>query len=135
MSNYSSNPVIAAHQKQIEKSKPMVWAERTASKSRVFYAVYMGKIGTDEKTMVGGATTTDNLRYKMRCAKVKYGLDPDSKHIVINIKRERKKSAVAKSDETVKSTKKTKTPIVTDRPKKIGKIDMSKVILSSNYYN
>ena len=132
MSNYSSNPVIAAHQKQIEMSKPTVWAERTASKSRVFYAVYMGKICTDEKTMVGGATTTENLRYKMRCAKAKYGIDPDSKHIVINITRERKKSDVSKCDA---SSKKDKTPIVTDRPKKLGKIDMSSVVLSSNYYN
>lgn len=133
MTNYSQNPVIAAHQKQIEKNKPMVWAERTASKSRVYYAVYMGKLGTDQKTIVGGATTTENLRYKMRCAKAKYGIDPDSKHIVINLTK--KKKAKTESDDKPKARKKSATPLVVDRPKKLGRINMNNVILSSTHYD
>lgn len=92
MQSNATNPVMTAiiNARNAEKSKFSVWAERKATRSSVYYTVFYGEFGTERKTIVGGATSLDNLKYKMRCAKTKFGINPDTKHKVVNIKREKR---------------------------------------------
>lgn len=69
---------------EYKDKKVQVWAERRATKNSVYYTVYIGQIGKG-KSIVGGATSKENLKYKMRAVKHKIGLNPDTKHIVIDI--------------------------------------------------
>lgn len=71
---------------EFRDKKIQVWAERRATRNSVYYTVYIGHIGKG-KSIVGGATSKENLKYKMRVAKTKLGMDPNTKHIVIDISK------------------------------------------------
>lgn len=137
MATTQINPVMEAliKARNAEKAKFSVWAERKATRSSVYYTVFYGEFGTERKTIVGGATTLDNLKYKMRCAKTKFGIDPDTKHTVVNIKREKrhrivteKEAAPKKKSPMVKRTK-VETGRVTFKP-----LNMSDIILDKGAY-
>jgi hypothetical protein len=138
MKTNAVNPVMAAliKARNAEKAKLTVWAERKASKSSVYYTVFYGEFGTERKTIVGGATTLDNLKYKMRCAKTKFGIDPNTKHTVVNIKKGVRQPLVTKSAET--SSKKS-TPMVKRTSVDVGKtkfkpVNASDFILDKGAY-
>jgi hypothetical protein len=137
MKSNTINPVMAAliKAKNAEKAKFTVWAERKASKSSVYYTVFYGEFGTERKTIVGGATTLDNLKYKMRCAKTKFGIDPDTKHTVLNVKKSSRQRLVTKSDGDSKKS----SPIVKRGNIEVGRtkfkpINMKDVILDEGAY-
>lgn len=138
MQSNTTNPLMAAMIKarNSEKAKFTVWAERKASKSSVYYTVFYGEFGTERKTIVGGATTLDNLKYKMRCAKSKFGIDPDTKHTVLNVKKSNRQRLVTKNDaEPVKKS----SPIVKRTNVEVGRtkfkpVNMKDIILDEGAY-
>ena len=91
MENTPHNKFLEIAQRIIAEYKDkkiQVWAERRATKNSVYYTVYIGQIGKG-KSIVGGATSKENLKYKMRVVKNKIGMVPNTKHIVIDISSKR----------------------------------------------